>query len=145
MLQAVADPLAVRHRLLALAAGVPAAVAGGGAARPPPPRSGDDGWPLDENRQRTLAAAEPPTPEILPLGTLYKRAAILALANPLMSLVLLFGVVLALALSSFALPAYPLIVMSLVALINCRVNLKTSPARATARSDFSPRRRRGSR
>jgi hypothetical protein len=90
------------------------------AAIPPPPQpSGDDGWPIDESRP----AAEPPPPpepEFLPLGTLYKRAAILALANPLMSLVMLFGAILALAVSSFALPVYPLIVMSLVALINCR-------------------------
>ena len=90
------------------------------AAIPPPPQlSGDDGWSIDESRPKP---PPPPTPEpeFLPLTTLYKRAAILALANPLMSLVMLFGVVVALALSSFALPVYPLIVMSLVALINCR-------------------------
>ena len=90
------------------------------AAIPPPPQlSGDDGWSLDESRPK----AEPPPapePELLPLTTLYKRAAILALANPLMSLVMLFGTFVALALSSFALPVYPLLVMSLVALINCR-------------------------
>jgi uncharacterized membrane protein YesL len=92
------------------------------AALPPPPQpSGDDGWPLDESRQRRVATPPPtPEPEFLPLTTLYKRAAILALANPLMSLVMLFGVCIALALSSFALPVYPLIVMSLVALTNCR-------------------------
>jgi len=90
------------------------------AALPPPPQpSGDDGWPVDEPRPRP-AAPKAPEPEMLPLTTLYKRAAILALANPLMSLVMLLGVMIALALSSFALPVYPLIVMSLVALINCR-------------------------
>ena len=90
------------------------------AAIPPPLQlSGDDGWSLDENRPKA-EPPPPPEPEFLSLGTLYKRAAILALANPLMSLVMLFGVFIALALSSFALPVYPLIVMSLVALINCR-------------------------
>jgi hypothetical protein len=90
------------------------------AAIPPPPQlSGDDGWSLDESKP---AAPPPPAPEpeILPLSTLYKRAAVLALANPLMTLVMLFGTALTLALSSFALPVYPLIVMSLVALVNCR-------------------------
>lgn len=91
------------------------------AVPPPPPLSGDDGWPLDDSSRRPVRPApEPPTPEILPLGTLYKRAAILALANPLMSLVLLFGTLFALALSSFAMPVYPLLVMSFVALVNCR-------------------------
>jgi hypothetical protein len=91
------------------------------AIPPPPPPTGDDGWPLDETSRRPAKPApEPPAPEILPMGTLYKRAAILALANPLLSLVMLFGVIVTLALSSFALPVYPLIVMSLVALINCR-------------------------
>jgi hypothetical protein len=91
------------------------------AIPPPPPPSGDDGWPMDEAAKRA-ASEPPPTPasEILPLGTIYKRAAILALANPLMSLVMLFGAFVTLALSSFALPIYPLIVMSLVALVNCR-------------------------
>ena len=37
-----------------------------------------------------------------------------------MSLVLLFGTLFALALSSFAMPVYPLLVMSFVALVNCR-------------------------
>jgi uncharacterized membrane protein YesL len=92
------------------------------AALPPPPQpTGEDGWPVDESRQHPAAAPPPPPePEFLPLTTLYKRAAILALANPLMSLVMLLGVMVALALSSFALPVYPLIVMSLVALVNCR-------------------------
>jgi len=91
------------------------------AVPPPPPPSGDDGWPLDDPSRRPVKPApEPLTPEILPLGTLYKRAAILALANPLMSLVLLFGILFALVLSSFAMPVYPLLVMSFVALVNCR-------------------------
>ena len=91
------------------------------AVPPPPPMSGDDGWPIDDATRRPVRP-EPvlPTPEILPFGTLYKRAAILALANPLMSLVLLFGTLLVLALSSFAMPIYPLLVMSFVALVNCR-------------------------
>jgi uncharacterized membrane protein YesL len=91
------------------------------ALPPPPPPSGDDGWPIDESRPRNTPAPPPaPVPEILSLGTLYKRAAILALANPLLSLVMLFGSIIALILSSFALPVYPLIVMSFVALVNCR-------------------------
>ena len=110
------------------------------AALPPPPQvSGDDGWPVDERRQK----AEPPPlpePEFLSLPILYKRAAILALANPLMSLVMLFGALLILALSSFALPVYPLIVMSLVALINCRglraLREKYFPAGQTCEHDW---------
>jgi uncharacterized membrane protein YesL len=91
------------------------------ALPPPPPLSGEDRWSVDEaNRRPEPEPVAPPTPEMLPLLTLYKRAAILALANPLMSLVMLFGTFIALALSSFALPVYPLIVMSLVALVNCR-------------------------
>ncbi|MFN8635258.1 MAG: hypothetical protein U0893_15520 [Chloroflexota bacterium] len=94
------------------------------AIPPPPPPSADDGWPIDETSGRRATAVkpppEPPAPEILPFGTLYKRAAILALANPLMSLVMLLGTILALILSSFALPLFPLIVMSYVALIGCR-------------------------
>jgi hypothetical protein len=90
------------------------------AAIPPPPQlSGDDGWSIDESRPK-VAPPPPPEPEFLPLVTLYKRAAVLALANPIMTLVMLFGTCVALALSSFALPVYPLLVMSLVALINCR-------------------------
>jgi hypothetical protein len=76
---------------------------------------------VDETGQRKAPAPPPPPPsEILPLATLYKRAAILALANPIMSLVMLLGVLLTLALSSFALPVYPLIAMSFTALIGCR-------------------------
>jgi hypothetical protein len=86
---------------------------------PPPPPTGDDGWTLEEGR-RAAEPPSPPEPEDLPLLTLYKRAAILALANPLFSLVLLFGILVGLALSGFALPVYPLIVMSYVALIGCR-------------------------
>lgn len=92
------------------------------AIPPPPPIAADDGWPIDESSGRRAAKPppDPPAPEILPFGTLYKRAAILALANPLMSLVMLLGTFIALILSSFALPVFPLIVMSLVALIGCR-------------------------
>jgi len=88
---------------------------------PPPPVMGDDGWPIDDMTRRPARTPPPaPVPEILPLTTLYKRAAVLAIANPLMSLVMMLGTLLALAISSFALPVYPLIVMSFVALVNCR-------------------------
>ena len=91
------------------------------AIPPPPPASADDGWPVDESGRRPVKPPPPtPEPEIIPFGTLYKRAAILALANPLMSLVMLVGTLLALTISGFALPVFPLIVMSFVALINCR-------------------------
>jgi uncharacterized membrane protein YesL len=91
------------------------------AIPPPPPVSADDGWPIDESGARPVKPPPPaPVPEMIPLVTLYKRAAILALAYPLMSLVLLLGSLLALILSSFALPVFPLLVMSYVALVNCR-------------------------
>lgn len=91
------------------------------AAFPPPPQPvGDDGWSMDEGSRRSSEPPPPPDPEYLPLLTIYKRAAILALANPLFSLILLFGIIVGLALSGFALPVYPLIVMSFVALIGCR-------------------------
>ncbi len=91
------------------------------AAFPPPPQpTGDDGWSMDESSRRTVEPPPAPEPEDLPLLTLYKRAAILALANPFYSLVLLFGVLLGLGLSGFALPVYPLIIMSFVALVGCR-------------------------
>jgi uncharacterized membrane protein YesL len=91
------------------------------AVPPPPPITGDDGWPLDEiSRRPVKPQPKPPEPEILPLTTLYKRAAVLALANPVMSLILMLGSLVALLLSAFALPVYPLIVMSFVALVNCR-------------------------
>ncbi|MCC7372550.1 MAG: hypothetical protein IT306_29320 [Chloroflexi bacterium] len=86
---------------------------------PPPPPTGDDGWSLDGD-SRVAEPPPAPEPEDLPLLTLYKRAAILSLANPLFSLILLFGILIGLALSSFALPVYPLIVMSFAALIGCR-------------------------
>ncbi|HUR06440.1 MAG TPA: hypothetical protein VM347_28090, partial [Nonomuraea sp.] len=51
------------------------------AIPPPPPVSADDGWPMDESGRRPVKPRpEAPGPEILPLGTLYKRAAVLALA-----------------------------------------------------------------
>jgi uncharacterized membrane protein YesL len=92
------------------------------AIPPPPPYSGEDGWPLDERGRQRPKPEPPPTPEpeMLPLLTVYKRAAVLALANPLMSLVMLIGVLLALALSTFALPVYPLLLMSFIALVGCR-------------------------
>lgn len=93
------------------------------AIPPPPPYAVEDGWPLDDIRRQQRPVREPPPtpePEMLPVGTLYKRAAVLALANPLMSLVMLIGVLLALALSTFALPVYPLLLMSFIALVGCR-------------------------
>ena len=52
-----------------------------------------------------------------PLRALYRRAAILALANPLFSLVLLAATVLAMVLSAVAVPIYPLVAMAYVALV----------------------------
>jgi hypothetical protein len=96
---------------------------------PPVAATDDDGWPLDEERkaQRAQARAAEPEPEPTPtpiveptLRDLYKRAAILALANPIFSLMLFFGTFLTLAISTFAMPVYPLLAMSFVALIHCR-------------------------
>jgi hypothetical protein len=64
------------------------------------------------------APAEPRA--VVPLLTLYKRAAILALANPIFSLVLLLTAVLVMFLSAIALPLYPLIGMAYVALVGTR-------------------------
>jgi hypothetical protein len=84
----------------------------------------DDRWTLDEDPGAPARSApaptvyrEQPTPSLLDL---YKRAAILALANPLFSLVLLFGTVLALVLSAVAIPIYPLLAMAFVSLIGCQ-------------------------
>ena len=92
---------------------------------PPPTPADDDGWPLDETRQAERQAARAATPQVpsepvaeATLGSLYKRAAILALANPIFSLVLFFGTFLTLILSAFAMPVYPLLAMSYVALVN---------------------------
>jgi len=92
------------------------------AMPPPPPVPVEDGWPLDDATRQRPKKEPPkaPEPEFLPLGALYKRAAVLALANPIMSLVMLFGAVLALILSSFAMPVYPLLLMSFIALIGSR-------------------------
>ena len=93
---------------------------------PPAAATEDDGWPLAEERRAERArarAAEPPpaAPGVEPtLKALYKRAAILALANPIFSLMLFFGTFVTLALSTFAMPVYPLLAMSFVALIHCR-------------------------
>ncbi len=95
---------------------------------PPPTAAADDGWPLDEARRAELAAASDPQAPATPaepvveptLRDLYKRAAILALANPIFSLTLFFGTFLTLAISTFAMPVYPLLAMSFVALIHCR-------------------------
>jgi uncharacterized membrane protein YesL len=87
---------------------------------PEPVLASDDGWPLDETRERPAPTPPQPTePLVEPtLGTLYKRAAILALANPFFSLVLFFGTAFTMVLSAIAMPVYPLLAMSYVALIN---------------------------
>lgn len=54
------------------------------------------------------------------LRSLYKRAAILALANPFFSLVLLGSAVLTTMLSAIAIPVYPLLAMAYVALVGAR-------------------------
>jgi uncharacterized membrane protein YesL len=93
------------------------------AAIPPPPLvPAEDGWPIDDASRQRQKKEPPkaPEPEMLAISTLYKRAAVLALANPLMSLVMLIGVLLAMALSAFALPVYPLLLMAFVALVGCR-------------------------
>lgn len=54
------------------------------------------------------------------LGSLYKRAAILAFANPILSLMLLLSAVLVLVVSAVAIPIYPLIAMAYVALVGAR-------------------------
>lgn len=90
---------------------------------PPPTPTGDDGWPMDDERRQAqlTAAAEPSEPVVEPgLGTLYKRAAILALANPLFSLMLFFGTLLTMIFSTFAMPVYPLLAMSFISLIGCQ-------------------------
>ena len=60
------------------------------------------------------------TSETTSLPALYKRAAILALANPIFSLVLLANVGLVMVLSAIAIPIYPLIAMAYVALVGVR-------------------------
>jgi uncharacterized membrane protein YesL len=93
---------------------------------PPAPATDDDGWPLDEQKRRDLGRkVSEPAPAFTPLpeptiGDLYKRSAILALANPIFSLMLFLGLFITLALSAFAMPVYPLLAVSFVALIHCR-------------------------
>ncbi len=89
----------------------------------PLPEIVDDRWSLDDASAARLAAPAPPPRRAQPPPTLleiYKRAAILALANPIFSLVLLLGTLLATILSAVAIPLYPLLAMSYVALIGCR-------------------------
>ncbi|MCC6176489.1 MAG: hypothetical protein IT305_14375 [Chloroflexi bacterium] len=93
---------------------------------PPSAHAEDEGWPIDEEerRARRLAPRKPVAPVEPPpvpsLGALYKRAAILALANPLFSFIMLFGTLLATILSVVAMPVYPLLAISFVALVNCQ-------------------------
>lgn len=56
----------------------------------------------------------------LPLRSLYRRAAILTLANPIFSLLLLAGAVFSALLSTLVPPIYPLVAMAYVALIGAR-------------------------
>ncbi|MDP8923222.1 MAG: hypothetical protein M3O34_10155 [Chloroflexota bacterium] len=103
----------------------------------------DEGWSLDEP-----AAARPrPTPVPRPhreqatpsLLDLYKRAAILALAHPVFSLVLLLGTLLAMILSAVALPIYPLVAMAYVALVGSlgfrQLRQRYFPSEATGASE----------
>jgi len=62
-------------------------------------------------------------PAVAPLPALYRRAAILALANPVFSLVLLLGTVVVMVLSAIAVPVYPLVGMGYVALVGARALL----------------------
>lgn len=78
----------------------------------------DQGWGGGWGDRATAPAATPGQP--LPLRTLYKRAAILALANPIFSLVLVLNTVLIMALSTLAVPIYPLVAMAYVALVGAR-------------------------
>lgn len=86
----------------------------------PAPEIVDERWSLDDATTAASAAPAPrqhreqPTPSLVDL---YKRAAILALANPIFSLVLLFGTLIAMILSAVAVPIYPLLAMAYVALV----------------------------
>ncbi len=103
----------------------------------------DEGWSLDEATSarpapvsETRVHRELPTP---PLVDLYKRAAILALANPIFSLVLLFGTLIALILSAVAIPIYPLMAMAYVALVGSQgfrvLRQKYFPSEATGATE----------
>ncbi len=56
----------------------------------------------------------------VPLLSLYKRAAILALANPIFSLVLVLNSALTMLLSVIAIPIYPIVAAAYVALVGAR-------------------------
>ncbi len=56
----------------------------------------------------------------VPLGALYKRAAILTLANPVLSLAMLLMSIVILLLSALAVPIYPLVAHAYLALIGSR-------------------------
>jgi uncharacterized membrane protein YesL len=70
----------------------------------------------DDERGEQEPGAGPP----LSLRGLYRRAAILTLANPMFSLLLLAGAVLSALLSTLVPPIYPLVAMAYVALIGAR-------------------------
>ena len=111
--------------------------------QPAPDVEEDERWSLDnvpavrpEPPPAPRAPRELPTPS---LPELYKRAAILALANPIFSLVLLLGTLLALFLSAVALPIYPLLAMSYVALVGSQgfrvLRQKYFPSEATGATE----------
>jgi uncharacterized membrane protein YesL len=54
------------------------------------------------------------------LATLYKRAAVLTLANPFLSLAMLLAATVTMILSAVAIPIYPLVAMAYVALVGAR-------------------------
>ena len=102
----------------------------------------DVGWSLDAASARANAAPAPrmhrelPTPSLVDL---YRRAAILALANPIFSLVLLLGTLVAMILSAVAVPIYPLLAMAYVALVGSQgfkvLRQKYFPSEATGATE----------
>jgi uncharacterized membrane protein YesL len=75
---------------------------------------------ITADREVARADAGAPTAAVAPLLTLYKRAAILALANPVMSLIMLVAAAFTMILSFIAMPIYPLIAMAYVSLVGTR-------------------------
>jgi hypothetical protein len=67
-----------------------------------------------------FSSDESVSPSGVPLGTLYKRAAILTVANPILSLAIFLTSVLLLIISAIAIPIYPLIVEAYFVLVGSR-------------------------
>ena len=110
--------------------------------QPAPETSDDERWSLDDVPARPTAVPTPRPPRELPtpsLVDLYKRAAILSLANPIFSLVLLLGTLIVLVLSAVALPIYPLMAMAYVALVGSQgfrvLRQKYFPSEATGATE----------